>query len=74
MKNLDMVKVRLVPDYKLHSEEQIDTPENIYNNPQNTFVATFMGTNPMNLIEAEVKNGFLVFANISIESPSFRLV
>ena len=27
MKNLDMVKVRLVPDYKLHSEEQIDTPE-----------------------------------------------
>lgn len=27
MKNLDMVKVRLVPDYKLHSTEVIDTPE-----------------------------------------------
>lgn len=27
MKNLDMVKVRLVPDYKLHSEERIETSE-----------------------------------------------
>lgn len=27
MKNLDMVKVRLVPDYKLHSKEQIETSE-----------------------------------------------
>lgn len=27
MKNLDMVKVRLVPDYKLHSEERIETTE-----------------------------------------------
>jgi len=27
MKNLDMVKVRLVPDYKLHSTEVIDSPE-----------------------------------------------
>ncbi|MBQ8635815.1 sn-glycerol-3-phosphate ABC transporter ATP-binding protein UgpC [bacterium] len=47
--------------------QQIDTPQNIYNFPQNTFVATFMGTNPMNLIEAEVKNNFLVFANVSID-------
>jgi len=29
-----------------------------------------MGANPMNLIEAEVKNGFLVFANISIDINS----
>ena len=46
--------------------QQIDTPENIYNNPANIFVATFMGANPMNIIEAEIKNGFLTFGNVSI--------
>ena len=30
MKNLDMVKVRLVPDYKLHSTEVIDSPEKAF--------------------------------------------
>ena len=46
--------------------QQIDTPENIYNNPQNTFVATFMGTNPMNLIEAEVNDHAIIMANMAI--------
>lgn len=55
------------------SIQQIDTPQNIYNNPQNTFVATFMGVNPMNLIEAEVKKGFLFFDNISININSLPL-
>jgi len=31
--------------------QQIDTPQNIFNNPQNTFVATFMGGMPMNIVE-----------------------
>lgn len=44
--------------------QQVDTPENIYNHPKNTFVATFMGTNPMNLIEADVKDGFVSFGNV----------
>ena len=50
--------------------QQLDTPNNIYNNPNNTFVATFMGSNPMNLIEAQIKDNFLVFANISISLDS----
>ena len=50
--------------------QQVDTPENIYNNPQNTFVATFMGTNPMNLIEAEVKDNALVMSNMAIGQMS----
>ncbi|MBQ8475663.1 sn-glycerol-3-phosphate ABC transporter ATP-binding protein UgpC [bacterium] len=49
--------------------QQIDTPDNIYNHPANTFVATFMGTNPMNLIEASTKGGFLKFANITLDIP-----
>ncbi len=34
--------------------EQIGTPYEIYHNPASTFVASFMGAPPMNLIEAEV--------------------
>ena len=50
--------------------QQIDTPNNIYNHPKNTFVATFMGSNPMNLIEAKIIDNFLVFANLSISLDS----
>lgn len=53
--------------------QQADSPHNIYNHPQNTFVATFMGANPMNIIEAEIKNGFIIFGNISISLDSMPL-
>lgn len=33
---------------------QKDTPENIFKSPKNTFVASFSGTYPMNLIEGDV--------------------
>ncbi len=46
--------------------QQTDTPYNIYNHPANVFVATFMGTNPMNIMEADVKNEIIVFGNISV--------
>ena len=37
-----------------HGEiQQVDTPQNIYNKPQNTFVARFVGGSTMNLFEAE---------------------
>jgi len=34
--------------------QQIDRPENIYSGPQNIFVAGFMGSPPMNLIEGQL--------------------
>ena len=34
--------------------EQVGTPEELYNNPVNPFVATFIGLPPMNLIEATI--------------------
>ncbi len=34
--------------------EQIGTPMELFNSPKNTFVATFIGSPPMNLIEATV--------------------
>ncbi|NRB04544.1 MAG: sn-glycerol-3-phosphate ABC transporter ATP-binding protein UgpC [Rhodobacteraceae bacterium] len=37
--------------------EQIGTPAEIYHSPASTFVASFMGAPPMNLIEARVEEG-----------------
>src|ERR687887_638653 len=34
--------------------QQVDTPQNLYENPANLFVAGFIGTPPMNLLEATV--------------------
>ncbi|MEM1049427.1 MAG: ABC transporter ATP-binding protein [Pseudomonadota bacterium] len=39
--------------------QQIDTPREIYSNPANLFVAGFMGSPPMNLLQGEISpNGF----------------
>lgn len=46
--------------------QQIGTPEEIYNNPQNCFVAGFVGSPQMNFIEAEVQDDKLIVANIGI--------
>ena len=43
--------------------QQIGTPEEIYNHPVNTFVATFIGAPAMNLIKCNYNDGKLVFAN-----------
>ena len=37
-------------------EQQIDTPQNVYNNPKNLFVAQFLGTPQINVFEGEVKD------------------
>lgn len=47
--------------------QQLGTPNEIYNNPANMFVAGFMGSPPMNFIEVELENGLAV-----IESSSQR--
>jgi ABC-type sugar transport system ATPase subunit len=40
--------------------EQIDTPFNIYHSPKNIFVANFIGTPEMNLLNGEMRNNFFV--------------
>lgn len=37
--------------------QQVGTPKEIYNNPANTFVAGFMGTPAMNLIDGQLSGG-----------------
>ena len=43
--------------------QQIGTPQEIYCNPRNIFVATFIGSPAMNIFDAEYDNGKLIFAN-----------
>ena len=43
--------------------QQIGTPQEIYHNPKNIFVATFIGSPAMNIFDAEYDNGKLVFSN-----------
>ena len=43
--------------------QQIGTPQEIYNNPKNIFVATFIGSPAMNIFNAEYEGGRLIFKN-----------
>lgn len=48
--------------------QQIDTPAIIYRMPANTFVARFVGSPPMNLIEGKIEdNGLVRFGSFSIK-------
>ncbi|MGP4726601.1 ABC transporter ATP-binding protein [Agrobacterium deltaense] len=42
--------------------QQVDTPDEIYDHPANTFVARFVGSPPMNLIPASVNGALLEFS------------
>ena len=46
--------------------QQVGTPTEIYDNPANTFVAGFIGSPAMNLIEGTLENGIFTAENVSI--------
>lgn len=47
--------------------QQVDTPDNIYQNPQNTFVAGFVGSPQMNFIEGTMQDDVLVIEGIPVQ-------
>ncbi|MEO1701296.1 MAG: ABC transporter ATP-binding protein [Pseudomonadota bacterium] len=47
--------------------QQVGTPKEIYDNPNNTFVAGFMGTPAMNLMDGELKDGVFTGENVTIK-------
>jgi multiple sugar transport system ATP-binding protein len=49
--------------------QQVDTPQNLYGNPSNLFVAAFIGSPPMNLVEAKVSDGKVAFAGFEVSMP-----
>ncbi|PZN59472.1 MAG: ABC transporter ATP-binding protein [Proteobacteria bacterium] len=48
---------------------QTGTPQEIYNNPRNTYVASFVGSPPMNLMEGRLVDGRAVMAPKTFELP-----
>lgn len=38
-------------------EQQMDAPQDMYNHPNNLFVAKFLGNPPINIVDGEVKDG-----------------
>jgi multiple sugar transport system ATP-binding protein len=46
--------------------QQVDTPQTLYRHPANLFVAAFIGSPPMNLVEATVRGDRVSFADFDI--------
>jgi multiple sugar transport system ATP-binding protein len=46
--------------------QQVDTPQSLYWSPVNLFVAAFIGSPSMNLVEAHIADGWLRFAGFSL--------
>jgi multiple sugar transport system ATP-binding protein len=49
--------------------QQVGTPDEIYTDPANTFVAGFIGGPPMNLIEGTARAGIFTAQGISVACP-----
>ena len=47
--------------------QQFDTPQNLFRQPVNLFVAAFIGSPSMNLVDAEFADGRVSFADFSFE-------
>jgi multiple sugar transport system ATP-binding protein len=50
--------------------QQVDTPQNLYRHPANLFVAAFIGSPPMNMVEAAVGGGGLSFGSFRMPLPA----
>jgi multiple sugar transport system ATP-binding protein len=50
--------------------QQVDTPRNLYDKPQNVFVAGFIGSPAMNLLTAQVNGGKAMLGNLPISVPA----
>jgi multiple sugar transport system ATP-binding protein len=49
--------------------QQVDAPQNLFNRPRNLFVAAFIGSPAMNLVEARIQGSQVRFADIELPLP-----
>jgi multiple sugar transport system ATP-binding protein len=49
--------------------QQVDTPQNLFHRPRNLFVAAFIGSPSMNLVEARIDGGAVRFAGLELPLP-----
>jgi multiple sugar transport system ATP-binding protein len=50
--------------------QQVDTPRNLYDNPANAFVAGFIGSPAMNLLNAPIVGGKAMLGNLGLVVPA----
>ena len=50
--------------------QQVDTPRNLYDNPANAFVAGFIGSPAMNLLNAPVSGGKAMLGDLAVAVPA----
>ena len=50
--------------------QQVDTPHNLFRSPANLFVAAFIGSPSMNLVDARIEGGSVRFADITLALPA----
>lgn len=48
---------------------QVGTPKEVYNNPNNIFVAQFIGSPAMNIFDGEIKDGVLMIGDLEVVIP-----
>jgi multiple sugar transport system ATP-binding protein len=53
---------------------QIDTPQTLYSSPVNLFVAAFIGSPAMNLVEAELGDGAIAFGSYRIPAHALPAI
>jgi multiple sugar transport system ATP-binding protein len=51
--------------------QQIAPPHELYHHPANVFVAGFIGSPAMNLLEATTSSGFINVAGVAVEAPQY---
>ncbi|WP_342388306.1 ABC transporter ATP-binding protein [Salinicoccus bachuensis] len=51
---------------------QVGSPKEVYDFPENVFVAQFIGSPAMNVFDAEIRNGELVIGESTIRIPEFK--
>jgi multiple sugar transport system ATP-binding protein len=49
--------------------QQVDTPQRLFREPANLFVAAFIGSPSMNLVEAEADGDVVRFADVALPLP-----
>jgi multiple sugar transport system ATP-binding protein len=49
--------------------QQVDAPQHLFNRPRNLFVAAFIGSPAMNLVEARIQGSQVRFADIELPLP-----
>ena len=52
--------------------QQVDTPQVLYREPANLFVAAFIGSPSMNLVDATIDDGAVEFGRLLIPLPPAR--